>query len=181
MDSLQGQILVASPLLEDPNFQRSVSLMVEHDAGQGAVALVLNRPTPTSLRQAWLRVSELPCRHEEPLHLGGPCEGPLMVLHTVPELAQVEVLPGLYFSTDGEQVEQLVSEGAGPMRFFTGYAGWSPGQLEAELATGSWIPLPAEREEIFAGTTTQWTRLYDRAMNEPYLWPRIVPPNARVN
>src|SRR5437764_733950 len=99
MTSLQGQLLIASPKLLDPNFAQSVILMIQHN-DEGALGLVLNRPLGMSVRSAWEQVSEIPCEIESPLLKGGPCEGPLMVVHTSAALSQVEVLPGVYFSTE---------------------------------------------------------------------------------
>jgi len=81
MKSLQGHLLIASPTLLDPNFRKSVVLLVQHNE-EGAMGLVLNRPTETKLCEAWTQVAETDCASDASLNLGGPCEGPLMALHT---------------------------------------------------------------------------------------------------
>ena len=78
--SLEGQFLVASRKLLDPNFVRSVVLLVRH-SDEGAMGLVINRPTKTTVAEAWRQVSEAPARREALIHLGGPCRGPLMAVH----------------------------------------------------------------------------------------------------
>src|SRR5215469_11256802 len=99
MDSLQGHFLIASPQLQDPNFFRSVVLLVQHN-DQGALGVILNRPLDMTIQEAWPQVSEEPCNAEGPLHEGGPCRGPLMVLHTDEPLSQLKVCDGIYFNTD---------------------------------------------------------------------------------
>ena len=125
MDSpLKGKFLVASPQLRDPNFLRSVILIVSHDES-GAMGLVLNRPLDMTVAEAWKQVSEIPYLNEDPMHQGGPCEGMLMVLHGQEEQGQLEVMPGVWLSTDAESVKRLVDVDERPMKFFVGYAGWT--------------------------------------------------------
>ncbi len=142
MESLQGLLLVASPELADPNFRKTVVLIVRHSADEGTLGLVLNRHTSTSVRELWQRMGQENCKRDTPLSLGGPCEGPLMALHTDAQVAELEVLPGLYFTASSDQLRALVDEdeNAGPARFFFGYAGWAAGQLEMELQAGAGAP-----------------------------------------
>src|SRR3954471_10764496 len=119
MKSLQGNLLIASPKLLDPNFFKSVVLIVQHGDG-GALGLILNRKIDVSLQTAWSQVSEEPCGVEGHLHQGGPCEGPLMVVHGEESLGQLEVLPGIHFSTERDSIEELVGRNDGPMKFFVG-------------------------------------------------------------
>src|SRR5438876_10549654 len=92
VDSLQGQLLLATVKLVDPNFARAVVLMVQHDEN-GAMGLILNRPLETTIQEVCSQQLDLTCAVDGPLHLGGPCEGPLMILHTRQLDAQVEVIP----------------------------------------------------------------------------------------
>src|SRR4051812_22214559 len=97
MKSLQGQILVASPKLVDPNFFHTVVLMVQHN-DEGALGLVLNRPLQTTVKEMWEQVDEgTKCGVEGALHQGGPCEGALMVVHGEETCAESEVTGGIYF------------------------------------------------------------------------------------
>ncbi|HEX4792994.1 MAG TPA: YqgE/AlgH family protein, partial [Humisphaera sp.] len=114
MNSLQGHLLIASPQLADPNFARSVVLIVQHNES-GALGLILNRPLETNLQSVWEQVSDVPCFVDQPLHQGGPCEGPLMVLHGDESLSEMSLLPGVYWSTDKDSVEQLVSHNSTPL------------------------------------------------------------------
>ena len=95
-ESLRGHLLIASPKLVDPNFHRTVVLMIQH-TDDGALGLVLNRSTGKLLQNIWSEISEKPCDGELVLHLGGPVPGPLMALHTAEWLSDSEVLPGVFF------------------------------------------------------------------------------------
>jgi putative transcriptional regulator len=158
VNSLQGHFLVATNDLRDPNFFHTIVLIVRHNE-EGALGLVLNRPTKARIEQVWTEVSDSPCESRERLHVGGPCEGLLMALHTRPLWADLEVMPGIYYSGDPEHLRELVCETETPVRFFVGYAGWSAGQLEHELGEGSWLVAPASYEQIFNIDEQSWERL----------------------
>jgi putative transcriptional regulator len=185
MKSLQGHLLVASPKLSDPNFFRSVVLIVQHN-DDGALGLVLNRPLEPTIGTVWDQVSESPCFADGHLHKGGPCDGPLMVLHTADDHSQIEVVPGVHFTTEKDAVEQLVGDPAGPaLKFFLGYAGWAAGQLEGELAEHSWATTEATPEQIFLeDVEPQWDalrRVIARATAAAWVDPRFFPDDPSVN
>lgn len=183
MDSLQGQLLVASPDLRDPNFYHSVVLLVSHN-DDGALGLVLNRPLEVRLQQVWNQLSKRPCERDDRLFLGGPCEGSLMALHDDVSLADTPAGDGIYFSTQKELLEQLATEAARSVKFFVGYAGWSGGQLEAELAERAWIPLPAKPAHVFEAEDELWARAMRDVSGRKVLdllGIRDVPPDLRVN
>ena len=143
----------------DPNFIQSVVLMVQHDKG-GALGLVLNRPTEITIKQAWSQVSESVCDREDCLYVGGPCEGVLMALHPFASAGQLEVVPELFFCTETRHVEWLVRQkDETRIRFFVGYSGWSPGQLEKEMDSGSWLTTPASLERVFLPDETLWRQI----------------------
>lgn len=158
MESLQGHLLVASDELIDPNFLRTVVLMVQHNE-EGALGVILNRPSNTAINKVWAKVSETPCQSEQLLRHGGPCDGPLMAIHADQFLHEVELLPGVYFSTGPESLQRLVMRTDDPVRFFVGCAGWGAGQLEGELATGSWRTTPATPEHIFDVEGDLWEKV----------------------
>jgi putative transcriptional regulator len=159
MKSLKGHLLVAAPDLLDPNFLRTTVLMVQHN-DEGALGLVLNRPTNTTVRQALEQVSDTPCERDDLLHLGGPCQGSLMAVHTYEFLKEIEVLPNVFFSAEADNLEKLVAmNDDDAMRFFVGFAGWAPGQLEAELKTGSWRTTAATATHIFHSEKDLWEQL----------------------
>lgn len=183
MKSLQGQFLIASPKLRDPNFFRAVVLLVQHD-DQGALGLVLNRPLEVSVKSAWKQLSQTPCEIDGTLHQGGPCEGCLMSLHTDLEASDIEVIDGVQFSTTKDAIEHLVSHGGRRVKLFVGYAGWSAGQLEGELAEGSWVTTSATSEQVFDPSQHVWDALLRKINRETllqYMDPSIVPDDPSVN
>jgi putative transcriptional regulator len=183
MDSLQGQLLVATPRLSDPNFFHTVILLVQHGA-EGALGLVLNRPLSASVSTVWKQVSESPCLIEGFLHQGGPCEGPLMVVHTDDGAADLTVMPGVHFSTNKDAIERLVEAASSPTTFFIGYAGWRPGQLENELEQASWLTATAKPEHIFDPPDELWHALHrvaSKAATASWIPPEIMPDDPSLN
>jgi putative transcriptional regulator len=183
MKSLKGHFLIAAPRLMDPNFFRTVVLMVQHNE-QGALGLVLNRPTDTTVREAWEQIDDIPCPAEGFIHQGGPCEGPLMALHGDNDASEIEVMPDVHFSTDRDALNKLVSSAGVPMKFFVGYAGWSAGQLESELEDGGWLVVPATTQAVFADDPDQWMKIM-KEINLSSLYsglnPKVIPPDPSVN
>jgi putative transcriptional regulator len=157
MDTLEGRLLVASPRLPDPNFHHSVVLIIQHDEN-GAFGLILNRATESSVGEIWAMVAGETIDDEAPVHFGGPVGGPLLALHTDPDSAEKEALPGVYFCTQKEHLTQIVTESAGTFRLYSGYSGWGPGQLEGEIQGGGWMTLLARDEFIFGEPEGMWKR-----------------------
>jgi putative transcriptional regulator len=184
MKSLQGQLLVASPKLADPNFFHTVVLIVQHNE-ENALGLVLNRPLQTTVRAMWKEVAEgEECAVEGLLHQGGPCEGPLMVLHTDDEQAEMDAGGGIYFCTNRERIERLVHDASARMKFFVAYAGWTAGQLEAEMEEGSWLAVPATADAVFEGDEHLWSdliRAISRAGISGMVDPKRIPDDPSVN
>jgi putative transcriptional regulator len=148
MKSLKGQLLVASRELRDPNFEQSVTLLFEHSP-EGAAGFIVNRPTGKML--ADLSVFELEGDDDwnRPIYLGGPVSGPLVAIHGLADYADQTVVDGIYLSADTEKIEQIVRVRGEPVLFVANYAGWGPGQLEAEFESESWLVEPATPEMVF--------------------------------
>ncbi|MCL2641397.1 MAG: YqgE/AlgH family protein [Phycisphaerales bacterium] len=178
---LKGKVLIASPELLDPNFAQSVVLILQHDPN-GAMGLILNRPLETTVQEAWEQVSAVPYPNTDPLYQGGPCEGPLMVLHKDPNRAQLEI-EGTFLSTDADTVRALVTDALDPIKFFVGYAGWSAEQLESELRQGAWLVAPIDSTHIFSTPPNLWRSLLKQAQHTtmPAIDPRRIPPDPSVN
>lgn len=160
MDSLRGQFLVASPHLPDPHFSRSVVFMLQHEPA-GAVGVVLNRPTDNTIEDLWKHVSDESCSVTGSVHAGGPVAGPLMALHTNPDLSEREILPDVFVATDRDTLTQLIQGEESEFRLFSGYAGWSAGQLEDELRVGGWLTAPGASSLVFSDCEQLWKRVLD--------------------
>ena len=171
-------LLVAMPQLLDPNFERAVVLMVEHDEN-GSFGLVLNRPTPVSVDQV-LETLEIPWAGDPAATVwaGGPVSprSGWVIHEPIPAGEQppgISVVPGLVLSTSPEQLAELASRPPRRMRFLMGYSGWGGGQLESELAEGAWLHSEVEPELIF-GTDPE--QLWDAVLQSIGIDPaRLVP------
>ena len=148
MEYLKGQLLIAAPQLTDPNFNRTVVLMIEHDEN-GAFGVVLNRPTDKTIEDAWHEVDAEPCHCLKTIHVGGPVMGPLLAIHTCDRLAEAEIMPGVFLATQRDHIDELVRQHDEPFQLYSGYAGWGKGQLEGELEQGGWITREAKCDHIF--------------------------------
>jgi putative transcriptional regulator len=183
MNSLQGYLLLASPDLRDPNFFHTVVLIVRHN-DDGALGLVLNRPLNVRLQQVWQGIGATPSARDDVIHLGGPCEGPLMTLHEDPAIGESEVFDGVHFSTNRDLLEQLVADASRQARFFAGFAGWGSGQLEKEMEEGSWLTLPATTAHVFEAEPDLWAKLMREISGQQILSTlniKHVPPDLRAN
>jgi putative transcriptional regulator len=136
MKSLSGHLLVAPPEERDLDFIRTVILLVQHSEEQ-AFGLILDRPTTKTVKQAWK--SKRPCRCTEVVYSGGPVASPLMALHTDQHLAEIEVMPGVYYSVQVKQLEELFRCSRHPFKVFDSHVGWGPGQLESFLEVGPFL------------------------------------------
>lgn len=150
MDSLRGKLLLAGPTLLDPNFRRTVVLIAEHTP-EGAMGLVLNRPSTATVSDAVPDLDWL-AQPQERVYVGGPvAPNGVIVLAEWDDPAQAAVLveDDLGF-VPGELSDRERFAGAvRRVRVFAGHAGWGPGQLEDELSEDAWIVEPPQREELF--------------------------------
>src|SRR5262249_43235175 len=109
-------------------------------------------------QQVWSQVSQTPCLREENVRHGGPVTGTLMALHDQRPLANLVVTEELFVATELNAMELLAASEDGQAIFYVGHSGWGPGQLETELAEGSWLMLPATSDHVFSDldTITVW-------------------------
>lgn len=148
MESLQGQLLIASPGLLDPNFRRTVVLVTEHN-DEGAAGLVLNRPSPAPVAEIVPQLEEL-AEEGEQVWLGGPVQpDAVLVLGEFldPDDAAVPLFGLLGFPSLDEPADVRVATTR--RRVFAGYAGWGAGQLEDELGREDWILERALADDAF--------------------------------
>jgi len=163
MGKFEGKLLIAVPDLQDTNFLRTVVLVLHHDQF-GASGVVLNRPTDTRVSDLLQQLdfpSEPVVTLTERLHVGGPVEGPLIVLHDDRDLAEESIIPGVFMSTRKGLVEQLFATDGLEMRLFSGYSGWASGQLEHEVDCGGWLLLNAHRDHVFGSPESLWKVVCD--------------------
>ena len=154
--SLAGCFLIAAKHLRDPNFHRTIVLVVEHNKN-GAMGLIINRPSPLTVAKALQGHFDLP-ETGALVYTGGPVEkAALFILHNSGEFDGNEspVVPGLFVGNSAEVFEEIVRTVAGGdqerlrFRIYSGCAGWSPGQLDRELANGDWYHCSANASAIF--------------------------------
>lgn len=152
MESLVGHLLVATPSLRDPNFERTVVLMVAHEEG-GALGVVLNRATEVAVGEVlggWGGLaSEPPVVFE-----GGPVQPEAAICLArsktpAAELRGFSRVDGAVGTVDLSGDPDVFRDRLAEVRVFAGYAGWSPGQLEDEIATGSWFTFKALPSDAF--------------------------------
>ncbi len=144
-DSLRGKLLIASPQLAD-YFHRTVVLVVEH-GDDGAVGLVLNRPTESEVAEAVPSLSGL-VEDDQRVHSGGPVQPEsVIVLGDFEEPGEAGTqVSGTLGLLDPDNPEAEMRR----LRVFAGYAGWAPGQLEMELEQEAWIVEDAAIDDAFA-------------------------------
>jgi putative transcriptional regulator len=149
VDSLAGQLLIASPQIIDPNFHRAVVLITAH-TGEGAVGLILNRCSDATVGEAVPQLAPV-TDLDEPVFVGGPVnpEGVAVLAEfDDPEDAGIVVLEDVGFVALEEAIEVRAPD-LQRARVFAGVAGWGPEQLEDELERDDWIVEPASVETIF--------------------------------
>lgn len=161
-ESLRGKLLIASPVLSDPNFARAVVLITEHGE-EGAMGIVLNRPADTEVVDVLPELSTIAV--EEPIFVGGPVQPDALVVlgeFADPEKAAWIVVADVGLvsaATDLDELPEAVRRG----RVYAGFSGWGPGQLEAELEEEAWIVEPPIPPELFPDDpTTLWSDVLER-------------------
>ena len=164
-NSLTGQLLVAMPNMADPRFARSVIYLCAHSA-EGAMGLVVNRlidslTFPSLLEQ--LGIEPGPRLASTPVHFGGPVESSRgFVLHSVDYVQESTlVIDESIALTATVDVLKAIASGGGPQRrvLALGYAGWAPGQLDAEIQANGWLLVPPDEEIVFGPRNDdKWNR-----------------------
>jgi putative transcriptional regulator len=174
-DPKAGRLLVATPLLGDPNFRRTVVLLVEHEEEDGTLGVVLNRPTQIPVGQVLEQWTSL-VTEPSVVFKGGPVspssalalalvpgkDEPVgwRALDGAPSLARLGLL-------DLDTPPGLLATAIQSLRVYAGYAGWSPGQLQAEIDEGAWHVVAGEPDDIFAATPeTLWRMVLRRQEGE---------------
>ena len=157
-----GDILVASEKLGDPNFAESVVLILEHDGNKGTLGVIINRRSEVPLSRIFPNIKGASA---DPVYVGGPVSiTAVQALLRLPnEMDETtHVLGDVYASGSRQVIEKSVRAHVVPSKFrlYVGYAGWAPGQLEAEIQIGAWMVLPNRSKLIFDDDPDSlWSRL----------------------
>ncbi|MDO9378695.1 MAG: YqgE/AlgH family protein [Nocardioidaceae bacterium] len=151
---LTGRLLLASPSLEEPTFRRAVILLLDHDEG-GALGVILNRPTDADLEAVlpgWSAVAAGPVTVFEGGPVGAEAALAVGVLEEGVEDEPLGWRPmyGRVGLVDLDAPVAAVEDALAGVRVFAGYAGWSPGQLEEELASGSWLVARSDDHDVLS-------------------------------
>jgi putative transcriptional regulator len=162
-ESLAGRLLVASATLQDPNFARTVLLIGLH-TDDGALGLVLNRPSTSTVASAVPQLEELVAA-EERVFVGGPVQSSSIVMlaeFTDPAAAGLLVLGRIGLPAPDADLDQLAAATA-RRRVYAGHAGWGEGQLDAEIEAGDWIAHDALPDDVFSDEPEQlWSAVLTR-------------------
>ena len=181
----KGRLLVATPPLDDPNFDRTVVYVLDH-RDDGALGVVINRPTDEALDEPLDRWVDLQAEPES-IFLGGPVETDALialafanqpVTEATDELSPVS---GRVASADLTTDPVLLTGLVGSVRVFRGYAGWGPGQLDDEIDSGAWLVLDAEPDDVFAAEPGDLWRSVLRRQGGRLAWLASAPDDLSAN
>ncbi len=181
--SLRGRLLVATPILGDPNFDHTVVLVLEH-GDDGAVGVVLNRPTETDVAEplpGWHRLAAEPAV----VFLGGPvsptaaiCLGRGWPGETA---TGYEALFGSLGTVDLSLDPDEATSALQAIRVFVGYAGWGEGQLEGEIEAGAWFVVDAHPDDALSSEPEElWRAVLRRQRGHMAMYANF-PPNPAMN
>ncbi len=167
--ALTGQLLIASPQMDDPRFANSVILICEHDA-DSAMGLIINQKTDDldlDELATQLDIGTPKCNGDVPIHYGGPVEKSRgTVLHSTDHMIPETVTIGhVAAMTANIRIISEIAGGQGPSEFIIalGHAGWSAGQLEREIKDNCWITMPYAHDLVFSCLSrNQWQDCYSR-------------------
>jgi putative transcriptional regulator len=144
----KGRILVSEPYLPDPNFERTIILLCEHN-DEGSFGFIMNKPSLAKLGDIMVDLKEI----DAPVFIGGPVQqDTLHYIHRLSNLEEsIEVMEGIYWGGNFDQLVSLIDTkqvAASDIKFFLGYSGWSVGQIDQELKDDSWIVSDKVNEEL---------------------------------
>ena len=178
----QGRVLISEPFLNDTYFRRSVVLLTEH-TDEGSVGFVLNKPVDLSVNDV---LSDFPEIDTE-VSIGGPVNtNTIHYIHTIGEIIpnSVKVLDNLYWGGDFEVLKEMIRANKiseSEIRFFLGYAGWSPKQLENELSENAWLVSEMNTEQIMCSPGDNlWKDILEESGDKYKTWVNF-PENPSLN
>jgi putative transcriptional regulator len=182
MESLRGKLILAGPMLKDPNFDRTVVLITEHN-DDGAMGLVLNRPSEATVGDAIPDLTWV-ADPDDTIYVGGPvAPNGVIVLAEWDDPAQAVVLveEDLGFVPGDAEDPDALAAAVRRARVYAGHAGWGPGQLEGELAEEAWIVESPRREELFSDDAEGLWPAVLRRMGREFALLSTMPPDPSLN
>jgi putative transcriptional regulator len=182
VSSLRGKLILAGPMLKDPNFDRAVVLITEHTE-EGAMGLVLNRPSEATIGDAVPDLTWV-ADPEDTVYVGGPVapNGVIVLAEwTDPGQAVVLVEDDLGFVPGDADDPEALATAIRRARVYAGHAGWGPGQLENELAEEAWIVEAPRREELFSDDAEGLWPAVLRRMGREFALLSTMPPDPSLN
>jgi len=172
----KGRILISEPFLSDHYFRRSIVYLTEHN-DEGSLGFVLNKPLEMNIGEI---VDDFPVS-DIPISVGGPVSNNTVhFIHTLGELVpgSIPVTNGIWWGGDFDHIRELIASGAvhsHQLRFFLGYAGWSPGQLDNEIKEHAWLVgkinpgmvMQSIESEFWSDTLARYNNKYKAWANFP--------------
>lgn len=181
----KGRLLVATPPLEDPHFDRTVVYVLEH-RDDGALGVIINRPSDEALESPLDRWADLQAVPGS-VFLGGPVEPDALIALALANKPVIEAtdelspVSGRVASADLTTDPAFIAGVVGSVRVFRGYAGWGPGQLEGEIESGAWLVLDAEPTDVFAEQPDDLWRSVLRRQHGRLAWLADAPDDLSAN
>ncbi len=182
----RGRVLIADPFASDFYFTRSVVLLTEYDPAKGSMGFILNKPMardnyPSEIFEAFGSEADLR------VYYGGPVgKTQMFYIHQLPPSVldgSEEIMPNLYWGGKFEDLVQLIKEGAvtfDKVKFYIGYSGWAPGQLEGEIQRNFWVIDDISPEEVLGDTDDLWKQKLKGLGPRYEVWTRY-PVNPEYN
>ena len=180
-----GALLIAEPFLREEYFCHAVICIIEYDADKSTMGIVMNKPTGYTLNTLINQVSD---HVDIPVYCGGPlsCDR-LYFIHTlgnmIPDAQKIS--DGLYIGGDFDTTVRYLNMGLispSNIRFFLGYSGWDPGQLNDEIKQHVWaVSLPSHNEDLFNDDGDKYWHQHVKAMGDEYKGWKYHPENPLLN
>ena len=181
----KGSLLIANPVLPDPNFSRTVILLCNHDE-QGSFGLVINRSAPLKAPDLFSSIDVLKSYNEK-IYLGGPVSQSMVfyLYRSAKDVIDLDkICSGVYLGSNLETLESLYLDIENPeenIRFYLGYSGWSGGQLDGEMEQNSWLIQNANEQFVFLESENLiWPKAVN-SLGEKYQYLTKAPVNPQWN
>ena len=164
-----GKVLIADPFMTEMNFKRSVICLCDHNKDDGSIGFILNKPINMRLDEL---IGDINVEEDYKIYYGGPvATDTIHYIHNLGDLLEesIKVSQGVYWGGNYEKLKFLIESGMvkkSNIRFYIGYSGWSPGQLDEEMKYGSWLTSEVHANYVFKSkSSTLWKQVLDNKGN----------------